>query len=158
MAGIVFKKDFIAIDIDVKTQDEAFEILARPLDREGIVKPGFLQGIRQREDKFPTGLPTIPFGVAIPHTDPQYVKQNAMSLGILKSPIAFGVMGSDNEQVDVRIIFLLALNEAQKQLNMLREITSIIKNEEVLSSLLGMNKHDIFEVFQTKLRRIVENE
>lgn len=46
--------------------------MADKLDGVRVAKEGFLDALLKREEIYPTGLP-ISGGVAIPHTDPQYV-------------------------------------------------------------------------------------
>ena len=33
----------------------------------------YAEALEQREEQSPTGLATIPYGIASPHTDPEYV-------------------------------------------------------------------------------------
>jgi len=62
----------------------------------GYVSEEFAEDVWEREKIFPTGLPTQPFGVAIPHADPDHVKQSAVCLGILNSPVFFNQMGMES--------------------------------------------------------------
>lgn len=81
--------------------------------------PDFADHVLKREATYPTGLPTEPPCVAIPHTDHKYVRHNAIAVGILPEPVEFADMGGDPDPVHVRVIFLLALSESNKQLNAL---------------------------------------
>ena len=151
---ILLSEDLIQTNIALTTQEDIFVKLSEPLVKLRLVKDSFLDGVISRERKFPTGLPTEPFGVAIPHTDPEHVLKNAISVGVLKSPVKFIIMGTDDESVDVRLIFLLALNESQKQLNILKNITEIIRDEKRLKNWLTLSKTEILtelqEAFQKK--------
>lgn len=158
MANLTLREDWITTGVDASTREEVVKILAQPLYEAGFVRAGFLEGVEEREKNFPTGLPTVPFGVAIPHTDPQYVKNNAISVGVLKHPVTFTVMGTDDETTEVRLVFLLALNESQKQLNTLKNITSIISDENLLGTFLTMTKKEIYEVLKAKLGGVIQNE
>lgn len=158
MANLTLREDWITTGVDASTREEVFKILAQPLYEAGFVRAGFLEGVEEREKNFPTGLPTVPFGVAIPHTDPQYVKNNAISVGVLKHPVTFTVMGTDDETTEVRLVFLLALNESQKQLNILKNITSIISGENLLGTFLTMTQKEIYEVLKAKLGGVIQNE
>ena len=149
---IIIHEDLIQTDVIASTQNEIFEQLAKPLYDLNLVNEGFLDGVRRREQKFPTGLPTEPFGVAIPHTDPEYVKQNAISVGVLSHPVTFTVMGTDDENTDVRVVFLLALNESQKQLNILKSITELIRDAKQLEKLLSCDSTEIHKILDRKLK------
>ena len=147
---IIINEDLVQTDVIASMQNEIFEQLAKPLY--DLVNEGFLEGVRRREQNFPTGLPTEPFGVAIPHTDPEYVKQNAISVGVLRHPVTFTVMGTDDETTDVRVVFLLALNESQKQLNILKSITELIRDAKQLEKLLSCDSTEIYKILDSKLK------
>lgn len=149
---VIISEDLIQTDVFASTQDEIFEKLSRPLYQFNIVNEGFLEGVRIREQKFPTGLPTEPFGVAIPHTDPGYVKQNAISVGVLRQPITFTVMGTEDETTQVRLVFLLALNESQKQLNILKCITELIRDAKQLEKWLSFDVSEIYKILDNALK------
>lgn len=149
---IIINEDLVQTDVIASTQNEIFEQLAKPLYDFNLVNEGFLEGVRRREQNFPTGLPTEPFGVAIPHTDPEYVKQNAISVGVLRHPVTFTVMGTDDETTDVRVVFLLALNESQKQLNILKSITELIRDAKQLEKLLSCDSTEIYKILDSKLK------
>ncbi|WP_348225915.1 PTS sugar transporter subunit IIA, partial [Salmonella enterica] len=70
-----------------------------------------------REQNFPAGLPVEAVGVAVPHSDHRYVRQNAISVGILAEPGNFEDMGGEPDPVGVRVVFMLGLGESNKQLN-----------------------------------------
>ncbi|WP_196594217.1 PTS sugar transporter subunit IIA [Pectinatus sottacetonis] len=149
--SLIFIKDLLNVDIKAQTQKELFTILANPLLNNNFVTSDYLTGVIEREKKFPTGLPTKPYGVALPHTLPQYVIKNSISVGVLKEPIKFKVMGSENDYIDARIIFLLALNENKKQLWMLQAIMNMIRSEKVLTKIATAKKNDVFECISENL-------
>ena len=86
-------------------------------------------------EKFPTGLPTLPVGVGIPHTDAKWVNQNSIMVGVLKKPIKMITMATVDDEIEVSIIFLLALGESNKQLNILQKIMTIIQDQELLKGI-----------------------
>ena len=67
-------------------------------------------------------------------------------------------MGTDDETTEVRLVFLLALNESQKQLNILKNITGIISDENLLGTFLTMTQKEIYEVLKVKLGGVIQNE
>ncbi|VEB52183.1 PTS suar transporter subunit IIA [Salmonella enterica subsp. enterica] len=78
-----------------------------------------------------------PVGVAIPHTDHKYVRQNAISVGILAEPVNFEDMGGEPDPVPVRVVFMLALGESNKQLNVLGWIMDVIQDEDFYAAVTG---------------------
>ena len=102
----------------------------------GHVTPGFAEDVWNRELTFPTGLPTQPLAVAIPHADPDHVDRSAVCIGVLNSPVQFGQMGTDGSTVlDVRLIFLLAVKEREKQVELIGQLISLIQTASLLEGL-----------------------
>lgn len=79
------------------------------------VSPGFLDAILARERTYPTGLPTEPYGVALPHADPEYVYKPQMAVMTLQDPVDFRVMGDPDLSVSVSLVVALALPESHKE-------------------------------------------
>ena len=61
-------------------------------------------------------------------------------------------MGTDDETTDVRVVFLLALNESQKQLNILKSITELIRDAKQLEKLLSCDSTEIYKILDSKLK------
>ncbi len=59
-----------------------------------------------------------------------------VAVRILKKPVSFIEMASDNEAIDVRIVFMMALRSADEQLDMLQTLIQLIQDEEVMTTLL----------------------
>ncbi|MGQ2373828.1 PTS sugar transporter subunit IIA [Companilactobacillus zhachilii] len=152
---IEFNTDFIKNIDESLSFNQTVELLSKNLLEKDLVKKDYPQQVQKRELNFPTGLPTEPIGVAIPHTDPQYVNKNAISVGILKHPISMTVMGTDDQTVDVSIIFLLSLTQANKQLNILKRIMGIVQNQKMLKEFMTDSNT---EIFQKVNRAVLEEE
>lgn len=142
---IKFSTDFIKNIDEPLSFDQTVELLSKNLLKKNLVKEDYPKQVQNRERKFPTGLPTTPIGVAIPHTDPQFVNENAISVGILKHPISMTVMGTDDQTVDVSIIFLLSLTQANKQLNILKRIMGIVQNQVMLKEFMTDSSENVFK-------------
>ncbi|MGB9813416.1 MAG: PTS sugar transporter subunit IIA [Thermovenabulum sp.] len=144
---IAFEKELIVIGMDVKDKTEAIEKLAERLESLGYVNGEYKNAVLEREKEFPTGLPTKGVGVAIPHTDIKYVIKSAIAVGILKKPVFFNVMGNPEEEVEVKVIFMLALKEPQLQINILRDLVDIFQNETLLEKIAeSKNELEILEI------------
>jgi PTS system galactitol-specific IIA component len=89
-----------------------------------------------RELTFPTGLPTLPFAVAIPHADPDHVNSSAVAVGCLRSPVKFSQMGTDGSaQLDVHVVFLLAIKEREKQVGIIQQLMTVVQSQALLAAL-----------------------
>lgn len=132
--GSLIHIDCIQLNCLVKDQFEAITVAVNPLLEQGYITEDFLDAAIERERIFPTGLPTK-IGVALPHTEAKYVLVESISIVTLKNTVVFAGMGNPKESVPVQIIFLLAINEPEKQLKVLQTIITIIQNEKVLQKI-----------------------
>ena len=152
MSEIFFEESVILLDIESDTKEEVLELMGRNLVEEGLVKESFITAIIERENQFPTGLPTAGVSVAIPHTDVEHVNKKAISIGILKSQVNFGMMGDDSETTPVHIVFMLAIDEAHSQLKLLQDLMQIFQDEELLRYMVKeTNKSSIKKIIVEKL-------
>lgn len=146
------EKELAIIGMETTTKEEVLQLMGNRLTTQGFVKEGFVESIFEREINYPTGLPTEPFGVAIPHTDGDMVHQSTIAFASLKSPIKFLMMGTDDKFVDVRIIFMLALKSPDDQLEMLQKLMALIQDPEMVSKLVHIESVEALnELIQDKV-------
>lgn len=130
-----FDETLILTDIEADSTEEVIRIMANNLHKQGLVKESYIEAVIKREQTYATGLPTNSFSVAIPHTDIEHVNQKAISVGILKEPVEFGIMGEASEKTPVKLVFMLAMDEGHSQLEMLQNLMQVFQNEDILYSL-----------------------
>ena len=140
------------------TRDEAILTLSSLLQSAGYVKDSFGQACLEREKVFPTGLPTEPFGIAIPHTDCVHVKRGAIAVGILPEPVQFVEMGCiDESYVDAHAIVVLAIADPEAVTSVLRELAMSFQDAEFLIGLKEASSADtVLELFASKTPNVVE--
>ncbi|HAT1685375.1 TPA: PTS sugar transporter subunit IIA [Klebsiella oxytoca] len=153
MQDINFRRHYVQHLPEESSQKDIIRTLASPLINDDMVVSDFADRVIEREQHFPTGLPVEPVGVAIPHTDHKHVRQNAISVGILAKPVNFEDMGGEPEPVPVRVVFMLALGESNKQLNVLGWVMDVIQDGDFMQQLLVMNDD---EIYQSIYRRLSE--
>ena len=133
----LLKPEHILADIEVSDAQGAIQKMTEALVQSGHVTHEFAEDVWKREQTSPTGLPTQPLAVAIPHADPDHVDRSAVCIGVTKSPVQFGQMGTDGSTVlDTRIIFLLAIKEREKQVEMIQQLITLIQNPSLLEELV----------------------
>ncbi|MBO1001992.1 PTS sugar transporter subunit IIA [Pseudogracilibacillus auburnensis] len=130
-----FFHEKLVLFADVKTKDELFELMCNRLTEHGYVKESYLDAIKKREVEYPTGLKAEELGVAIPHTDSVHVNKEAISVAILNEPVTFNHMGMEDTEVEVKVVFMLAIQKPDNQLGILQIIIGMIQNKEVLNKL-----------------------
>lgn len=129
------EKNFLVMKLNKDSKEEVLRSMASQMESEGFVKDTYAQAVCDREVVFPTGLPTKGVGVAIPHTDSIHVNKKAISLGILEKPVEFTVMGTEDETVEVGLVFMLAIINPDEQVEMLQKLIGICQDEETLMTL-----------------------
>lgn len=134
----LLREDTIAVQLSAPDATGVIQALTGKLVASGHVTSEFADDVTAREKVFPTGLPTQPIAVAIPHADPVHVEQSAVAIGALASPVAFGQMGTDgSQQVNAQIVFLLAIKEKEKQVEMISQLMQLIQTPDLLARLIG---------------------
>jgi PTS system galactitol-specific IIA component len=139
MAEIIISEKLIKLGMPETIKEEAIQALAAGLYELDCVREGYVENVIAREENFPTGLPTsIP--LAICHTEAQYVKQSALAVGTLVTPIPFKEMGTPERNVNAEIIFLLALNDPKQQVPWLKKMAKIFKDQATLKTIKDMKE------------------
>ncbi|BBD39418.1 PTS sugar transporter subunit IIA [Aminobacter sp. Y103A] len=126
----------IALGVEAQDNEAVIRLLAGKLEALGYVRPSYAGAVVKREATMPTGLPLgYALNVAIPHTDPEHVLKPGIALAVLRKPVDFANMEDPDEAVPVGYVFLLAINDKDKQIDMLQEIMDTIQSEAALASL-----------------------
>jgi PTS system galactitol-specific IIA component len=71
----------------------------------------------------------------VPHTDPEHVLKAAIAMATLRNPVDFANMEDPDETVPVGTVFLLAIDDKDKQIETLQSIMSAIQSPEILDGL-----------------------
>lgn len=138
-------------------RDDAINLLASRLYESGYVRDSFGRAVLEREKTFPTGLPTQPVGVAIPHTDSEHVNTSALAVAVLAHPVPFQEMGSLEAEVDVRIISMVAISDPKSVMPVLRSLALTYQDREFLTTLKDCSSEEmILDLFQTRIPDVVE--
>ena len=125
------KKGFLAIEGSAKTSIEAIELCI------------------EREVNFPTGICTdIP--VALPHCKSDAIITSALCYLRLDSPVRFARMDDEEEFVETRHIFNLAIAPGD-HLEFLSKTMQLLADPAVLASFENMSIGDVAEYLKTHL-------
>ena len=127
-----FDKNITFIDLEASDRRDAIRKMALSLYEAKLVSETFERGVLEREDRFPTGLSVGTIGIAIPHTDADKVIKPQIAFASLKSPVKFCLMGTSDVEVDVSLIFMLALKKSEDQLTMLQRLMEIFEDQKLL--------------------------
>ncbi|SDP56045.1 PTS system IIA component, Gat family [Phyllobacterium sp. YR620] len=128
----------IVLGVNASNDEEVIRILAARLEGLGYVKPSYADAVVAREAALPTGLPLGGANnVAVPHTDPHHVIKPGLALATLAEPVLFSNMEDPDEKLPVSVVFVMALNDKDKQVEMLQEIAGTIQSPEIIAALIA---------------------
>ena len=120
LGDVYIAPELILMDIEAKTDQEAIEILAKHLYEKGIVKESYIEAVKEREKVFSTGLNFEEMGIAV---------------GILKKDVKFCHMGMPDEPVACEMMFMMAIEKPESQVDFLGKMMDIFQTEGYLKGL-----------------------
>lgn len=145
----MFDRNLVFRELRFGSAEEAIRFGAEKLYHAGYVTETYADSVVEREREYPTGLPTEPFGVAIPHTDSIFVKKSGICCMKLKEPLIFQQMGDGEETVSVHFVLLLAISDGAEHMELLSSLMELFSNEELLIQLeQAANEEEIVSVLE----------
>lgn len=148
----LFYESLILFDVEAKDSKDLLRKLSGKLLKEGYVKESFIEAINEREEIFPTGLPTKGVKIALPHTDATHVLKSGVLIANLKKPVVFKEMGSGINDVEAELIFMLAVEKPKEQVGILKKLIGMFSKEDVLLKLKhSSNPEDVLKVLKEEI-------
>lgn len=145
------KESLMIMDMKACSYEDVFRQLGGALVREGYAKDSYIDALCAREKEYPTGLDIDGNGVAIPHTDVSHVSRAGTAIAVLKEPVTFVQMGTDDEEVSVSLVFMLCVTDPNAHLDELQKILAVIQDTDVLKRLIKAgDKQEIIEIIKEK--------
>ena len=117
-------------DISSGTTEGVLRELGRYAVERGYAAEGYVEALLDREADFPTGLavPATPFDVAIPHADPEHVREGALVLGLPDEPIPFRDMDDPDDTVDAGVVVLLLARDGDGYAAFLSSLATLLQD------------------------------
>ncbi len=151
-------QEMILTDLNAKTANEVFEQLGGTMVQQGYCKESFVQALMDRETAAPTGINMRGVGVAVPHTTPEHVNREGLAIGQLRQPVHFLQMGTDDIDVPVQLVFMMAITDPEVHMPLMMRIFQIVQDQAVLEKLLqAKSKEEIAEIIRRKEASIDAN-
>lgn len=135
------------------SKEALFEAVSEQLVKENYVKSSYCDALISRERKFPTGIESA-VNLAIPHADPEHVKQSTFVVISLEKPLLFASMVEPEKFLEVPLVILLVLNDSKDQITFLQRITDLAGENEMLLEVLRKNHDEQFTFFQNFFSQI----
>ncbi|MFR2776118.1 MAG: PTS sugar transporter subunit IIA [Anaerostipes sp.] len=127
----------IGYKIQGTERDEVLNEMADYLASLGMVKSTYGKAVIQRENEFPTGICTEPNAVAIPHCERDGVLKTAILVGQPREDgVTFERIDVDDEYINARAIFMLAVDTDQGQLEVISKLMDVIQDAEVIDHII----------------------
>lgn len=126
----------VVTGLKATTKEEVLETLSHKLFEEGSVKEAYIKAIGEREKEYPTGLPSTPPAIAIPHANYDLVNKTSLAIATLETPVLFNNMEDKKNHIPVQIVIMMAIGEPHGQVEMLQKIVSIIQDEAFRQKML----------------------
>jgi len=147
----VFREELVLLNYDAKDAEDVLRTLADRLYEDGSVKETYFQAMWNREQSYPTGLPTEGIQVAMPHAEVEHVNYSAFAIATLKNPVKFGEMGAGPDStVDVHIIMMLAYADPDEQVKTLRKMVDLFDELDSLKAIMAAEtESDIVNILKT---------
>ncbi len=131
----LLKEELIYTSLAPHTSDELFSMLGEDLADKGYINPTWLEAIKEREDKYPTGLGFDTVGIAIPHTDPVHIKTPYIAFIKLEKPVVFEFMAGAGDPVEAEFVVNLGIQHQEDQVGLLQKLMGIFANDEYVQEL-----------------------
>lgn len=134
----MFSPSLVELSMEGTTEADVFQVVAAKLLEVGMVNEGYLTGITKREEQFPTGLVTQHLNIALPHADPEFIKQPFVFICRLNKPVKVNQMG-DNLEMEVQNLFFLGIKDGKNQVGLLQAFMNLFMDEEFVQQFLSIH-------------------
>lgn len=135
------------IEGDARTWEEALQQTADVLLKNGCVVDDFYDSCVEREKAYPTGL-TEYCPVALPHTNKEHVKTQAICALRLKKPVKFYSMEDNGKTVNVNVVLNLAFLEDSDHIKIISRIIRSLKDADFVNKLTESTIEDFKKIIR----------
>jgi PTS system galactitol-specific IIA component len=150
---IPLEEENILLLYEPKDSGEVIKRLSWLLEKKGYVKSSFFDAVLKRELSLPTGLELEgDVNAAIPHADVEHVNVPSVALAVLGKPVTFRCMVEPEKDLPVQLVFLLAMNEPKKQIELLQHVASILQDNELVNRLVkSRSEKEVMDALNAKM-------
>jgi len=142
----MFKEELVSINVEVDSEEQLFSYVAKRLKEGRYVKDSYLEGITKREEEFPTGLITKNLNIALPHSDPEHIREPFIYVVRINNNVTVKQMG-DNQEMKVKDFFFLGIKEPSGQVGVLQSLMNLFMNDDFVKEYIEAQSQE--EIFNT---------
>lgn len=129
------------------SQEALLRKLAGSLEKEGLVKASFIQGVLDREAVYPTGIFMETHSIAIPHTEFEHVNRTGFAIGINRAGVAFHRTDEPDEVVVPAIIIMMAIDPDCEKVAIIQSLFALLADPEQVNKLCELAPEECVKVF-----------
>ena len=130
-------KEAIAIQVEVKTWEEAIRRAGKLLENTGKIETSYIEAMIKNIHKLGPYILIAP-NVALPHSRPEDgVKEEGISVVTLKNAVEF------NPLKPFKIVICLAAVDKNLHIDILQKISEVIADESLVETLLTTDSIDV---------------
>ncbi len=143
------EEKLILTEMEARDNYDVIKKLGNILLKKGYVKDTFTDAVIAREKEYPTGIQGVGCNIAIPHTDNSHVLNPGIAIGILKENVSFNKMDDPSEELNIKIVFLLAIKTPVFHLEALRGIMNMVQDSEMMEMICACkNSKEIINILR----------
>lgn len=135
-------RELIMRNVEAKDAEDAIRQVGQRFLDAGFVKDTYIDAVLAREATYPTGLQLAEIGVAMPHTDPQHVYRPGVCIAQLAHPVTFAHMGDPDTLVEAEMLFMMAIQDPDEQVELLQKVLSVFQQPEVVAEFRAAKTDD----------------
>lgn len=127
-----FHKEITILGCDLKSREEAIELLGRRMQREGYADEDYTASVLDREKFSETAVGGL---IAIPHAFGDHIKKQGIGFMTFQKPVAWG-----SEKVQVVLMLALEANEENEFQEIFEEVLELTGNPKLVEQMLKTKK------------------
>lgn len=148
----MFTETCVLLEQRVSSDSEAINRIGQQLVECDYILPSYIDSTVSREAEYPTAIDFGTISIAIPHSTPNNnVEKDCIGVLKLDECIVFNSMAG-NEKLDVNMVFLLALKDGKKHMEILSKFMGMFQDESFVKKLsVESNKEVIVNLLNQKM-------
>lgn len=149
MSGVELKNlldpKLVEFGVEVQTRDDLIRKMAQRAIDEGFASEGYAEDVIERENLYPTGLPTEVLKVTVPHAMTQaHVIKPVIVIAKLQHSVVFKEMGDGENDCLVDMAFMLVTKGDKEYLAVLQQLICVFSVPEYMTQLDGIEEPKAF--------------
>lgn len=136
METLLLKPDLVICSSKQTSVEGLFQEAYACLHEKGYVTSDFIEALLKREQEHPTAIALETVNIAIPHAEPQYVKENCILAVSLQEPVKFQNI-LDQSDTLVSLVFFLVLSNGKIHVKTLSRLMQIVQDHEQVTQIMA---------------------